>query len=110
MIIGRPEALDIFRKWFSERPLLKCDLRFPLFSLCFRGRVFGLADNEVKVLSDDTFTELALRIPDDASFGYGEPRDFPDEDKHSRCVVVVSFGDNAADNEHDFIAFEELIP
>ena len=108
VVIGREEALDMLRKWFEDRALLKCDFRFPLFAFCFRGRIFGLTDSEVKVASDDAFSELALRIPEDAEYGYGEPRDFPEEAASSKCGVVICLR-SSADDEPDFITLEELI-
>jgi len=103
---GRAEALDLFRKWAAERALLRCDFSFARFAACLRGRVRAVTDSEIKLLSDDTASELALRLPEGLEFGYGEPRGFPEEAAFFRSALLVLF---PGEGERDFISFTEII-
>lgn len=106
MRVGLEEAVDLFRKWRSEESLLRCDMSFPRFAATFRVRVVFVADDEIKLLSDDSFSEMALRLSTDCAFTYGEPRGFPEEVERFASSLVVSL---AGDGEPDFIAFTEII-
>ena len=88
MRVGRPEALDIFRKWFSERTLLRCDLHFSELACRFRGRIISLTVAGVQVLSDDTFSELVLPFTPELNFGYGEPRNELETLEFSGALIV----------------------
>ena len=89
MEANRTEALDLLRKWFSERALLRCDLGFSDFAACLRGRIMAVSDERLHILSDDTFTELELPLRASFAFGYGEPRDFPDEAAEFESTLVI---------------------
>lgn len=109
--IGREEALDLLSKWSSERALLRCDLSFARFVACFRARVVAVnepeilseEDSEVKLLSDDTFSEMALRLTPDFVFAYDEPRGFPEEARVFAATLVIRVSSD------DFISLTEII-
>jgi hypothetical protein len=102
--VGREEAVDIFRKWFSERSLLRCDMAFSRLAATFRVRVAFVSRDEVKFISDDTTSEMALLLEDDLVFGYGEPRGFPEEAGVFDCALVLFF--SGTDNR---ISFTQII-
>lgn len=104
MRVGRDEALDIFRKWFSERSLLRCDFEFAMVAATFRARVVFVSADEIKFLSDDRSSEMALLLKDDFTFGYGEPRGFPEEAGIFESVLVL-----LAPDDKDRIAFTQII-
>jgi hypothetical protein len=99
--LNRSEALDIFRKWFSERVLLECRFRFPDFEACFRGRLFGVSEDQIKVASDDTTSELTLALRPSMTFAYGDPRDFPADAKQYISILVVFFEEPSEEESLD---------
>lgn len=108
MRVGRSEALDIFNKWQSERTLLRCDLSFSEFAACFRGRIVSLADDRVQVLSDDTFSEFVFPLTAELNFGYGEPRDAPENLEFSG-VLVVFMAELPPTGDVDTVCFLEIV-
>lgn len=80
MRAGREDVLNIFRVWKLDGVLLLCSFQFRTFAACIRARVIDVSDEEIRMLSDDTFSEFTLRITN-LDFGYGDPRDFPEEEK-----------------------------
>ena len=108
MRVDRSEALDIFRKWFSERTLLRCDLLFSEFSCCFRGRIISLTTARLQVLSDDTFSELVLPFTRELNFGYGEARNEPETLEFSRDLIVF-MAEPPATGDVDKICFLEIV-
>lgn len=89
MRVGRSEAVDLLRKWRSESALLRCDLMFGMLAAVFRARVVFADSGMVKLLSDDTFSEMALPLSPDMEFAYGEPRDFPEDARIYESVLVL---------------------
>lgn len=89
MRTGRTEAIDLLRKWFSERALIECDFSFSEFATCLRGRIMAVSDEHLHILSDDTFSELELPLRANLEFGYGEPLDFPDEAAEFESGLVI---------------------
>ena len=66
-----------------------------------------VSDGEIRLLSDDTFCELTLRIVN-LDFEYGDPRDFPEEEKEfARCLVALLPLVNRSDIQ-DTISFIEI--
>ena len=108
MRAGRSEALDLFRKWCSERALLRCDFGFAGFAACLRGRIVSVSENQVKLLSDDAFSELVLPLASDLGFGFGDPRRFPEEAEVFESGLVVFFARARPEDDFDTISFLEL--
>jgi hypothetical protein len=108
MRVGRSEAVDLFSKWGTGRTLLRVDFTFAAFAACFRGRVAGLSETELRLLSDDTFSEFVLRFKPDLEFEYGDPREFPEEAELYESALVVLFPLLSPDEEGDKISFTEL--
>jgi len=107
--IGRAEALDLLSKWRSDRALLRCDFSFARFAASLRGRILGLTDKEFRLVSDDTFSELAVPLSAALEFGYGDPRDFPEDCPVFEGGLVIFFPSDAGENESpDFLALLEL--
>jgi hypothetical protein len=110
--IRRSEALDVFRKWFSEQALLRCYLSFPKFAATLRGRIFAMSELEIKIVSDDRSddrrSEIVLRVSDDLEFGYGDPRTFPEDAARYESILVVFFGPIPQTGDADMIAFSEI--
>ena len=68
----------MFSKWLSEATPLRCDFEFGDFATaCFRRRVKSLDDDGLRLLSDDGLSELALSLPPDLVFRFGDSRDDP---------------------------------
>ena len=62
MEMTRLEAIDIFRGWLSEGAWLRCVFEFSRFTAFLRGRVVEVSEESIRILSDDTFSELALGL------------------------------------------------
>jgi hypothetical protein len=107
--IGRAEALDLFRKWRSDRALVRCDLLFEDFAASLTGRVFRVAEDRVDLVSDDTRSELAVVLRPGLEFLYGEPRDLPEEAKVFVGGLSVLFPSPDPTGDCDKIRFMELL-
>ena len=103
MRAGLDEVLNMFHVWHSDAALLRCDFSFDRFAGSFRVRVRNVVGNEIKFWSDDTFSELVLRLTPDLLFEYAEPRNVPEEAAQFACGLVVSLPST------DSISFLELI-
>lgn len=104
MRAGLEDVLTIFRVWQSDKALLRCDFSFGRFAACFRVRVRDVSDSEIKLWSDDTFSELVLRVTPDLLFEYDDPRRFPEDAEVFSRGVEVLFPPST-----DSIKFLELI-
>ena len=105
--VGRSEALGIFRKWSSERIVLRCFLTFPRFTVCFRGRVFSISDESIGVVSDDASSEMALQLGAEMQFDYTEEL-HPEDCASYRSMLIVFFGPVLSRGQPDMIAFSEI--
>jgi hypothetical protein len=76
MRIKREEAFDLIRKFADESALVECSLRFPTFSARFRGRMVSFDGIDLRVISDDTRSEIVLRIAPWMEFGFGDASSF----------------------------------
>jgi hypothetical protein len=108
MRAGRGEAFDLFRKWLAEGTLLECKLNFPLFRSRFRARLREMAGDDLKFWSDDTTSELVLRIAPGMEFGYGDAMDVRGPDRFEGLLVTF-FRLGAEGEEADFICLAEVI-
>ena len=92
----------MFRVWLLDRALLRCAVTFDRFGASFKVRV-RVVSGEIKLWSDDAFSELVLRMSPDLHFEYADPRDFPEEAKVFSRGLVVLFP------SRESISFLELI-
>src|ERR1035441_8914325 len=106
MSLGREEALDLLGKWLSESTPLQVSFRFPLFTACFRGKVFRLSSDAVGVLSEDKFGELTLRLGASLAFGYGDSRGTEDATRFDGGLAIFF---REAGEDSDFISFTEVV-
>ena len=104
----REEAFDLFRKWLSDRTLLECSLSFPSFRSRFRARLRSVSDDDLKLWSDDTISELALRVEPWMEFGYGDAVEAKGPDRFEGVLVVI-FRLGEEGEEADFIVFAEIV-
>jgi hypothetical protein len=102
--IGRPEAIDLFRKWVSDAAPLRVHFSFSLFALSFLGRIKEVSDARLCFLSDDTTSELELPLPGNLEFGYGDDRRFAGEG----LAGVTLFFPVEVGTEPDTISFFEV--
>lgn len=108
MRAGREEGFDLLSKWVSERTLLECTISFPAFVARLRGRLAGFSAGEVRLLSDDTSSELALRLGPSLDFLYGDMSSVDRADKFEGALIVVfRLGD---EGPADVISFTEIVP
>ena len=105
----RSEAFGIFHKWFSEGSLLSCHFSFHKFAVALRGRIFAMNDTEIKLVSDDRLSEMALRITADLEFGYGDSRQSPEDASRYDSAIVVFFSSLSDKGEPDIIGFAEVL-
>ena len=107
----REEILDIFHKWLTERKLIRCHGSFGTHEFSLKARISHLHDNQLRLMADDTQSELVIRIPDQAEFGYIDNRSITGREAEDYiCSVMVFFGPIPPEGERepDSIAFAEL--
>jgi hypothetical protein len=106
--MGRAEACDLFRKWFTDRVLLRCDGRFAIHAFFLRVRVLSVQDYEIRFMADDTNSELIFKITDAIRFGYLDSRQVEGrESAEYKCAIVAVIGDPR--NDPDSITFGEIL-
>lgn len=103
-----PEVLDIFRGWFDARAVLQCNFEFAHFIACFRARVFFVSSEELKLVSEDTFSELVLRLTPDLTFEYVRPDDADPESDEFIESLAVRLSAERPDVE-DLIVFSKVV-
>jgi hypothetical protein len=109
VIIGRNEALDLFRKWLAEGSLIRCQGSFPIFAFSFRSKVVGVSSGEVRLMSADTNTEFAWRMTNGIRFDYADSRTVTGQEAIDyECCLVVIFGEVPDEGDADSLAFAEI--
>jgi hypothetical protein len=103
---GLEEALVMFRVWQSDRALLRCDFLLTKFAACLRARVIDVSDDKVRLLSDDSFSEVVLPLSAELDFEYADSRDFPEEVAVFKRGLVVFF---PGPRKPDKVLFLEVI-
>ena len=88
----RLEALDIFRKWSADKSLVRCEGRFSNFAFSSNGRIFSVTDDEMKIMSDDTLSEVVVAFSSEVHFGYADNRAVTGVGKNYDSCLVVFFG------------------
>lgn len=86
--IGKPEALDLLRKWSSERTLLRCDAAFMMVRFSLSGRISSLSDDILMLRSEDDKSEFSLRIYDEWTFEYGDTRNMESAKTYDSILVL----------------------
>jgi hypothetical protein len=112
MRTGRSEAVDLFRKWFADKFLLRCEGSFLKFSFSLRGRILSVDDEELRILADDYLSELVLRFTPDLEFGYVDSRQVTGAEKQYESCLTIFFGPvpPKGEGQPDTIAFAALQP
>ena len=108
MKIGRPEAIDLLRKWEEEKTLIECVMEFPSFSTRLRARVSKVEPSRLRLMSDDTTSELALNLEPWLQFGYGDTRGLEAADEFEG-ILVIFFRMGEGAEPSDRISLSEVI-
>jgi hypothetical protein len=85
----KDEAILLFKKWGSEAILSRCDFRFALFSVSLRGRFSEVSDHQIRLIADDTLSEMVLRLYDDWQYFFGDTHDVPGAIERYDSVLVL---------------------
>jgi hypothetical protein len=99
----------LFDKWLSEATLLQVSFSLPLFTACFRGKVFRFSPDLLVVASDDRTAEVSLRMVSSLEFAYGDSRGTPEAEEFEGTLVIFT-GSKDVDGERDFITLAETLP
>jgi hypothetical protein len=102
---GRSEGFSLLREWFSDKALLRSELRFSGGVATVRGRISELSGEFVRLLSDDNMTgEVAVHMAESSKvdFGWG----ISVLPGHGR-VLVITFGLEET-GPADSVAFAEI--
>jgi hypothetical protein len=109
MKAGRSEALDVVRKWLSERALLQCNLDVKRIAATFRARVRAISDDRITLLSDDTTSELILVLAPHSEFAYVEPDRSAGDVKSAVAGLVIFLSPTGPGSDPDVVTFTELV-
>lgn len=107
MIIGRDEALAIFRVWAEDGVLLRCDVAVGGMVAVLWGRVRRVGDEALVFAGDDGRSEWIVPIAAVLACGYDEPRDFPAEAAVYARAVILSVAPARAGEPSD-LSFTEV--
>jgi hypothetical protein len=108
MSTEQPEVFDLLRRWLCERTLLKCDFALSEFTGSIRARIVALTDQQMRLQSDDKFSEMDFWLRSILEFEYGEP-DTVEERGDIAGVLVAVLTRGADSKPEEFIAFLELV-
>ena len=86
MNIGRLEALDLFRKWATDKLLVRVEGRFSNFVFTSNGWVVSASDTELRIASSNMLSEVAVSLSTDLAFGYADNRTVTGEAKKNESV------------------------
>lgn len=89
--VGRPEAFSLLRSWADSGALLKCDVEVERIALCLRARIRSLGADGIRLLSDDTFSEVTLPLRDDLTFAVGDFRAAAPDEADSYDMFLTIF-------------------
>lgn len=107
--MGRNEALALLRSWADKGALLKCDVEVERVALCLRARIASLGDSTVRLLSDDTLSEIALPLAADLTFAIGDfRRAAPDEAELYDMFLTIFIPTPHAPDSPDSIVLMEV--
>jgi hypothetical protein len=102
-------ALDLFRKWLSDRSLIRCQGSLNMFSFSFKGRMVDVNPAEIRLMADDADSEFVLRITDKIEFGYADSRVVTGQEAADyECLLMVFLGPIPNEGEGESVAFAEL--
>jgi hypothetical protein len=90
--------------------LLRCDFGFSTFAACLKGRLLAVENDEIKLISDDSESELTLRLTPEMEFGYGDSRQSPEDAELYVSGLVIFLGELTDENDPDTISFAEMNP
>lgn len=110
MIVGRSDALVIFKKWQDEKVSLRCQGSFAKHAFGIEGRISLLTDTEIRI-NDSIRQQLTVRLGDKETYDYADSREVTGETarNYPSCIVVV-FGEVPEREDPDTISFAEISP
>jgi hypothetical protein len=94
----------LLSKWLTDRSLLLCEGSFSKFAFSLNARILSINDQELRILSDDTLSELTLSFTPEMEFGYGDSRRTSENEKQYESCLVVFFGPLLQEGSPDTIA------
>jgi hypothetical protein len=110
MRTGRSDAMLLLSKWLTDRSLLLCEGSFSKFAFSLNARILSINDQELRILSDDTFSELTLSFTPEMEFGYGDSRHTSENERQYESCLVVFFGPLPQEGSPDTIAIAPIAP
>ena len=102
--MGRSEALDLFRKWSSDKSLVRCQGSFPMYAFALNGRITIVDDHKLRIISDDTKSELVLKLTPDLDFHYADSRKVTGVAKEYDSCVAIFFSPVLSEQTPDSIS------
>jgi hypothetical protein len=93
MVVSLCETLDLLNKWMSESTLLDCRLLSTGVGFIGSRLFISALQENVLILSEPDEPEkqsLVVRLELVSAFGYGDPRDAPEEMRSYLSEKVVS--------------------
>jgi hypothetical protein len=105
VITGRQEAIDLFRKWSIDKSLVRCQGSFSNFAFSSNGRILVVTDEEIRMMSDDTKSEVVVSFAPEMHFGYADSRNVTGVAKNYDSCLMIFFGPIPADQDPDSISF-----
>lgn len=92
------QAFVILNNWLSERAEVECCLNLGALRARLRGRLKTVASEAISVISEDSFSELALSLTPGAKFGFGQ----------LKGVLAIFLGVGDDETEDDFVTFTKI--
>src|SRR5579872_588827 len=88
-------------------PIFRSLLELAYVVSTMRGRIIELSPDEVRILSDDGKSEMAFRLANALEFGYGDPRDYPEDAAHYESCLVAFLAPIPQSGKSDMLTFYE---
>ena len=109
MIVGRLDAVVMFKKWSSEGTHIRCQGTFATHAFAMEGKIEAGADNEVRLVVGNELTQLVVKLTDDLHFNYADSREVAGEEaKNYPCCLAIAYDPIPDVGPVDTIAFAEV--
>jgi hypothetical protein len=109
VIVGRLDAVVIFKKWSSEGTPIRCQGSFATHAFSMEGTIETVSDNELRMIAGNKLTQAVVKLTDDLHFNYADSREVAgDEAKHYPSCVAIAYDPIPDEGPADTIAFAEI--
>ena len=96
--------MDLFGKWSAGKSAVRCEGRFSKVAFSLTGRISSVNDDELRIIYDETRSEVVVRFSPEIEFEYADSRVVTGAAKKYGSCLVMIFSPVPEEGEPDTIA------